>query len=83
MTLRSVSILLVFAVFLCLGCSKQPKVIYETKYVKVNVPVVYKLDRPNRPSFDKTDSSPTYLLKLIEYTKRLEAIIDGHNKGTE
>lgn len=80
MTLLRIS-LLCFIVALCLGCAKQPEVIYKTEYVEVSVPVVYKLDRPKRPSYTKTDTAPTYLLKLIEYTKVLEAIVDGHNSG--
>ena len=71
------------SVFLCLlfiGCSK-PRVIYKTEYKEIKVPVVYKIEKPNRPVFKSTDTTPIYLLKVLEYTQILELIIDEHNKG--
>lgn len=71
------------SIFLCLlfiGCSK-PEVIYKTEYKEVKVPVVYKIERPDRPIFKSTDTMPIYLLKVLEYTQTLELIIDEHNKG--
>lgn len=64
---------------LLMGCAK-PQTIYITEYQEVEVPVVYKLQRPKRPVYLSTDTTPVYLLKLIEYTKSLEVIIDEHNK---
>ena len=71
------------SMFLCLlliGCSK-PEIIYKTEYKEVKVPVVYKIERPNRPIFKSTDTTPIYLLKVLEYTQTLELIIDEHNQG--
>ena len=59
-----------------LGCSAKPRVITET--VKVNIPVVYNLERPERPKFTTEDTSPSYLLKILEYVESLEIIIDEH-----
>ena len=61
-----------------LGCSAKPRMITETEIVKVNVPVVYNLERPERPKFTTEDTSPSYLLKLLEYVETLEVIIDEH-----
>ena len=65
---------------LCLsGCaSNKPEIIYKTVYQEVKVPVVYKIDRPKRPKFTTEDTSPSYLLKILEYVKSLEIIIDEH-----
>lgn len=57
-----------------LGCAKQPMIKYE--YVEVKVPVKPVVNRPVRPVYNKKDSIPTYLLKLITYTNKLEVIID-------
>lgn len=76
MKLISVSLLLCI---LLMGCAK-PQTIYITEYQEVKVPVVYKLQRPKRPVYLPTDTTPVYLLKLIEYTKLLETIIDKHSK---
>lgn len=76
--LKVVSIALLSAVLL--GCSK-PQMQHHIEYVEVKVPVVYKLDRPVRPKYTSKDTAPTYLLKIIEYTKTLEVIIDEHNQG--
>lgn len=70
-------------IFLCLlliGCSK-PEIIYKTEYKEIEVPVVYKIERPNRPVFKSTDTTPIYLLKVLEYVQILELIIDEHNQG--
>lgn len=67
--------------FALIGCTK-PQVQHHIEYVEVKVPVVYKLDKPVRPKYTSKDTAPTYLLKLIEYTKTLEVIIDEHNKGS-
>lgn len=71
----SIGILLVLLV----GCSK-PQIMYRTEYVTVEVPVVYKIDKPARPKYTSKDTAPTYLLKLMEYTKTLEVIIEEHNR---
>ena len=65
---------------LLIGCTK-PEIIYKTEYKEVKVPVVYKIERPSRPIFKSTDTTPIYLLKVLEYTQTLELIIDEHNKG--
>ena len=61
-----------------LGCSAKPRVITETEIVKVSIPVVYNLERPERPKFTTEDTSPSYLLKVLEYVESLEIIIDEH-----
>lgn len=76
--LKVASIALLSAVLL--GCSR-PQIQHHIEYVEVKVPVVYKLDRPVRPKYTSKDTAPTYLLKIIEYTKTLEVIIDEHNQG--
>jgi hypothetical protein len=63
------------------GCSK-PNIQHHIEYVEVKVPVVYKLDKPLRPEYTSKDTIPTYLLKVLEYTKTLEVIIDEHNQGS-
>ena len=54
-----------------LGCSAKPRVITETEIVKANIPVVYNLERPERPKFTTEDTSPSYLLKILEYVESL------------
>ena len=66
--------------FMLIGCTK-PEIIYKTEYKEIKVPVVYKIERPNRPIFKSTDTTPIYLLKVLEYTQTLELIIDEHNQG--
>ena len=66
---------------LIVGCSTKPTVIYKTEYKEVKVPVVYKIERPDRPIFKSTDTTHIYLLKVLEYTQTLELIIDEHNQG--
>ena len=60
-----------------LGCTPASK---QTEYIKINVPVKYKLDRPDRPKYEREDTPPVYVLKLINYTLTLENIIDEYNK---
>ena len=60
------------------GCAK-PQVITKTEIVEVKVPVVYALERPERPRYLAKDTVPTYLNKLVKYTEKLEVIIDEHN----
>ena len=78
MNLVKISSLAILAAML-VGCAK-PKVITKTEIVEVKVPVVYKLERPDRPKFLRSDTVPTYLNKLVKYTEKLEVIIDEHNK---
>jgi len=65
---------------LVLGCTN-PEVVYRTEYIKVEIPVVFKLERPDRPKFDINKSIPEYISDLITYTEILEVIIDNHNRG--
>lgn len=76
--LKVTSIVLLLTVLL--GCSK-PQIQHHIEYVEVKVPVVYKLNKPVRPKYTSKDTAPTYLLKVMEYTKTLEVIIDEHNQG--
>ena len=59
------------------GCSNKVHTKIET--VEVKVPVVYKIDRPNRPRYMPDDTIPSYVNKLITYTEILEVLIDEHN----
>lgn len=64
---------------LMVGCATKPRTITTTEIVEVKVPVVYKLERPERPRFLQDDTVPSYLNKLVRYTEKLEVIIDEHN----
>lgn len=77
--LKVINILLMVVVLS--GCSK-PIVQHHIEYVEVKVPVVYRLDKPVRPQYTSKDTAPSYLVKLLQYTKTLEIIIDEHNKGS-
>ena len=66
-----------FSCLLLMGCAaKDTETIYRTEYQEVKTPVVYKQQRPKRPVYLSTDTAPTYLLKVLEYAKVLEVIID-------
>lgn len=71
---------IIFLYLLFTGCAK-PEIIYKTEYKEVKVPVIYKIERPNRPTFESTDTIPIYLLKVLKYTQSLELIIDEYNQG--
>lgn len=68
----------VLSCLLLMGCAtkESPQVIYVTEYQEVKVPVIYKLQRPKRPIYLSTDTTPIYLIKVLEYVGVLEAIID-------
>lgn len=70
-------IILVFLLALSGCATREP--ITVTEFVTVEVPVICKIDRPNRPKYIDSQSVPTYLSKLITYTEVLEMIIDEHN----
>ena len=70
---------IVLLVLLMVGCATKPRTITKTEIVEVKVPVVYKLERPERPRFLQNDTVPSYLNKLVRYTEKLEVIIDEHN----
>lgn len=65
---------------LIVGCSTKPIILYKTEYKEVKVPVMVKINRPERPKYLSTDTNPSYLLKVLTYTKKLEVLIDEHNK---
>ena len=75
---------LVFSLLLLMfGCSAKQQT-PDIKLVEVKVPVVYRIDRPDRPVFTSNDTSVTYLVKVLSYTEKLEVIIDEHNnKATD
>ena len=79
MNLVRISILSLL-IALIVGCSAKPTILYKTEYKEVKVPVIVKIDRPERPKYLSTDTNPSYLLKVITCTKKLEALIDEHNK---
>ncbi len=76
-SLRNLSLLA--CLFLLCGCAK-PQPAVKTEVVKVSAPVVYKLERPERPRLLPEDTLPEYVVKLTSYTEKLEVIIDEHNK---
>ena len=67
---------------LIVSCSAKPTILYKTEYKEVKVPVIVKIDRPERPKYLSTDTNPSYLLKVVTYTKKLEVLIDKNNKKT-
>jgi len=69
-------ILLLLILFLTACASPKPLVL--TEYVTVEVPVMYKLERPERPQ-QMDLSIPEYIQKLLYYIKELEFIIDEVN----
>lgn len=70
-------------VLLLSACASKPNIITKTEYVEVKVPVVYHIEKPERPKYLKTDTIPVYLNKLVRYTNKLEVIIDEHNAKGE
>lgn len=76
-------VLILCAIVLLSGCAVKPpqpcEPIIQTEYVKVKVPVVYKLSRPARPTM-KDQPVPVYLKELTIYTEQLESIIDNTKK---
>lgn len=68
---------LLLGTILFYGCASKP--ITKIKVVEVKVPVVYILERPDRPVY-QGEGLPYYLNRLIGYTEKLEIIIDEHNK---
>ena len=79
MNLVRTSILGLLIIFM-VGCSTKPIILYKTEYKEVKVPVMVNIDRPERPKYLSTDTNPSYLLKVLTYTKKLEILIDEHNK---
>ena len=79
MNLVRISILSLL-IILIVGCSTKPTILYKTEYKEVKVPVIVKIDRPERPKYLSIDTNPSYLLKVLTYTKKLEILIDEHNK---
>ena len=74
-----ISFLIVFTILSISGCAHkyEPcKPLVKTEYVEVKVPVMYELKRPSRPKLTENQSIPSYLNKLLNYTKQLETIID-------
>lgn len=53
---------------------------YITKHEEVYIPIRVKIDKPNRPIYEPTDNTYTYMLKVLDYTKVLEHIIDKNNE---
>lgn len=64
--------------FFLVGCVSK-EIVFETEYVMVEVPVLFKIERPSRPVLgDKT--LPGYIYEIIVYTEKLETIIDSYEK---
>lgn len=70
---RVITILLMV---LLMGCSA--RVVEKT--VQVKVPVVVPINKPERPVYSKNDTTITYMIKVLEYTKILETLIKEHNE---
>lgn len=73
--------ILILTVLLFSGCgNKQVHIcepIIKTEIVEVLKPVVYTLNRPNRPVYDPSKPLPIYQEEMNAYTTELEGIIDG------
>lgn len=67
---------LILMVMLMVGCSA--KVV--EKPIQVKVPVVVPINKPERPVYSKNDTTITYMIKVLEYTKILETLIKEHNE---
>lgn len=67
---------LILMVMLMVGCSA--KVI--EKPIQVKVPIVVPINKPERPAYSKNDTTITYMIKVLEYTKILETLIKEHNE---
>ena len=63
-------------VMLMVGCSAR----VVEKPVQVKVPVVVPINKPDRPVYSKNDTTITYMIKVLEYTKILETLIKEHNE---
>ena len=73
--------ILILVLFLITGCtSTNSEIIYKTEYIIVEVPVMYKLERPDRPKLENYYSIPDYLAGILTYTEILEVIIDNINE---
>ena len=60
------------------GCATpRENVIIKTEYKTIEVPVMYHLERPDRPKRTSGMSIPEYLISVLKYTEKLEYIIDG------
>lgn len=59
-----------------MGCSA--RVVEKT--VQVKVPIVVPINKPERPVYSKNDTTITYMIKVLEYTKILETLIKEHNE---
>ena len=74
--MRMTNILPILLIMLLTGCTTTSEnVIVRTEYVRVEVPVVYKSNRPARP-IKAGKSAPEYLSDVLTYTETLETIID-------
>lgn len=67
---------LILMAMLMVGCSTR----VVEKPVQVKVPVVVPINKPDRPVYSKNDTTITYMIKVIEYTKILETLIKEHNE---
>jgi hypothetical protein len=54
---------------------------YVDRPVEVKTPVIMVINKPNRPVFAKNDTTTTYMIKVLEYTKILETLINEHNEA--
>ena len=71
---------LIILILILSGCATpRENVIIKTEYKTVEVPVMYNLERPDRPKKQTDMSLPEYLLEVLTYTETLEYIIDGVN----
>lgn len=59
------------------GCSTK----YVDRPVEVKIPVIMVINKPNRPIFAKNDTTTTYMIKVLEYTRILETLINEHNEA--
>lgn len=69
-------VITILLMVLLMGCSA--RVVEKT--VQVKVPIVVPINKPERPVYSKNDTTITYMIKVLEYTKILETLIKEHNE---
>jgi hypothetical protein len=79
--MKHLSILLLIFCISLYGCATKDNIITRTEYVEVYKPVVVEIKLPDKPKFKSSESTPTYLAKVLNYTRHLEFIINEHNRS--
>lgn len=72
-------VILAIVMVLMMGCTTK----YVEKPIQVKVPVIVAINKPERPVYSKNDTTITYMIKVLEYTKILETLITEHNEAKD